>query len=211
IYIPKALPLTERPDEYMQLTLGMYGNCDFYDMKGVVEVIISNCGLRNKLDFVVSKRPYLHPGRQADIMYNDIVIGYIGEVHPEVTDNYSIKEKTYVAVIDMRFVVEYADFNAKYKGLPKFPAVTRDISLVMKKGILAGQIENIIRKKGGKLLEHVQLFDVYEGESIGCENKSLAYSIRFRDSERTLEDKDVNAVMDKIISALAELGAVLRS
>ncbi len=211
IYIPKSLPLTERPNEYMQLTLGMYGNCDFYDMKGVVEVIVSRSGIREPLSFVVSKHPYLHPGRQADIMYKDNVIGYIGEVHPEVADNYSIKEKTYVSVIDMRYVIEYADFNAKYRGLPKFPAVTRDISLVMKKSVLAGQVESIIRKKGGKLLEHVELFDVYEGEGIGAENKSLAYSIRFRDAERTLEDKDVNTVMDKIIDALAELGAALRS
>lgn len=211
IYIPKALPLTERPNEYMQLTLGMYGDCDFYDMKGAVEVIVSQCGLKAALKYVVGNRPYLHPGRQADVIYNDTLIGYVGEVHPEVMDNYSIKEKTYVAVIDMRYLVEYADFNYKYKGLPRFPAVTRDISLVMKKNILAGQVEEIIRKKGGKLLENVELFDVYEGERIGLGNKSLAYSIRFRDAERTLEDKDVNAIMDKIINALSELGAELRS
>ena len=211
IYIAKELPLTERPNEYMQLTLGMYGDADFYDIKGVVEAVAKQCGLKNDLKYVVGSRPYLHPGRQADVMYNDTVIGYIGEVHPEVTDNYSIKEKTYVAVVDMRFVVEFSDFNTKYKGLPRFPAVTRDISLIMNKSILAGEVEEVIKKKGGKLLEEVQLFDVYEGERIGAENKSLAYSIRFRDAERTLEDKDVNEVMDKIIDALAKVGATLRS
>lgn len=211
IYIAKELPLTERPNEYMQLTLGMYGDADFYDIKGVAEAVAKQCGLKNDLKYVVGNRPYLHPGRQADVMYNDTVIGYIGEVHPEVTDNYSIKEKTYVAVVDMRFVVEFSDFNTKYKGLPRFPAVTRDISLIMNKSILAGEVEEVIKKKGGKLLEEVQLFDVYEGERIGAENKSLAYSIRFRDAERTLEDKDVNEVMDKIIDALAKVGATLRS
>ena len=125
--------------------------------------------------------------------------------------NYLIKEKTYLANIDMRFVVEFTKDDVKYKHLPKFPAVTRDISLVMNKDVLAGQVEDVIVKKAGKLLEKVELFDVYEGERIGADKKSLAYSIRFRAADRTLLDEDVNAVMDKIIAALKDLGAVLRS
>ena len=212
IYIPKALPLTELPNEYRQLMLGMYGSYDFYDMKGVLEVILMKCGLQERAQWnPESGRPYLHPGRQADLIYQNEVIGYIGEVHPTVLDQYSIKDKVYVANLDMRYVVEFANFGCKYTPIPKFPAVTRDISLVMSKELLAGQVEEVIRKKGGKLLETVQLFDVYEGERIGNDNISLAYSIRFRDKERTLEDKDVNEVMDKIFKSLEEIGAKLRS
>ncbi len=212
IYIPKELPLKELPDERMQLTFGMYGSCDFYDIKGVVETVLTKCQMREKALFEVRDvKPFLHPGRQADIIYRDAVIGYLGEIHPEVADSYEIKEKTYVAVIDMRYVEEYAEFDVKYEGIPKYPAVTRDISLVMDKNVLAGEIEAIISKKGGKLLEKCELFDVYEGDRLEKGKKSLAYSIRFRAPERTLEDKDVNEIMDKIIEALKNIGAELRS
>lgn len=212
IYIPKELPLKELPDERMQLTFGMYGSCDFYDIKGVVETVLTKCQMREKALFEVRDvKPFLHPGRQADIIYRDAVIGYLGEIHPEVADSYEIKEKTYVAVIDMRYVEEYAEFDVKYEGIPKYPAVTRDISLVMDKTVLAGEIEAIISKKGGKLLEKCELFDVYEGDRLEKGKKSLAYSIRFRAPERTLEDKDVNEIMDKIIEALKNIGAELRS
>jgi len=212
IYIPKSLPVTELPNEYMQMTFGMYGGCDFYDMKGIVEAVITKCGLKNGISYdAQAGKNYLHPGRQANIVYNNNVIGYLGEVHPEVLDSYSIKEKAYVAVIDMRFVVEYANFNTKFKGLPKYPAVTRDISLVMDKSVQAGSIEEIIRKKGGKLMEQCELFDIYEGDRIGANMKSLAYSIRFRALDRTLEDKDVNEIMEKIISSLSDIGATLRA
>ena len=168
--------------------------------------------MREKALFEVRDvKPFLHPGRQADIIYRDAVIGYLGEIHPEVADSYEIKEKTYVAVIDMRYVEEYAEFDVKYEGIPKYPAVTRDISLVMDKNVLAGEIEAIISKKGGKLLEKCELFDVYEGDRLEKGKKSLAYSIRFRAPERTLEDKDVNEIMDKIIEALKNIGAELRS
>lgn len=212
IYIPKELPLKELPDERMQLTFGMYGSCDFYDMKGVVETVLAKCQMREKALYEVRNvKPFLHPGRQADIIYKDTVIGYLGEIHPEVCDSYAIKEKTYVAVIDMRYVEEFAAFDVKYEGIPKYPAVTRDISLVMDKKVLAGEIEAIISKKGGKLLEKCELFDVYEGDRLEKGKKSLAYSIRFRAPERTLEDKDVNEIMDKIIEALKNIGAELRS
>ncbi len=212
IYIPKELPLKELPDERMQLTLGMYGNCDFYDMKGVVETVLHKCQMREKALFEKrTQKTFLHPGRWSDIIYKDRVIGYIGEVHPKVSENYSIKDRVYVAVIDMRYVQEYAEFDIKYTGIPKYPAVTRDISLVMDKDVLAGDVEALICKKGGRLLEKCELFDVYEGDRLEEGKKSLAYSIRFRDAERTLEDKDVNQVMDKIIEALQGIGAELRS
>jgi len=139
------------------------------------------------------------------------VIGYIGQIHPEVSANYDIKTDVYIAVLDLQLLAERVREEIKYEGLARFPAVTRDISLVMKKTVLAGQIEEIIRNNGGKILEDYKLFDVYEGENVGEDEKSLAYSIRFRAKDRTLEDKDVTEVMDKILKKLEEQGIVLRS
>ena len=137
--------------------------------------------------------------------------GYLGEIHPQVADNYSIGERTYVAVIDMPVVTEMASFDRKYTGIAKFPAVTRDISMTVRKEINVGQIEEIIEKKGGKLLESFRLFDIYEGAQIKSGYKSVAYSVTFRAKDRTLEDKDVSAIMDKIMKALSDLGAELRA
>ena len=211
VYLPKALPLTELPDERMQLCLGMYGEGDFFDMKGCVEEMIDKLGIRQVVTYVpADDRPYLHPGRHADVVINDEIVGYLGEIHPEVADNYNLGIKTYVAVMDVELLAKYADFDVKYEGVAKFPAVTRDISLVMKKTVLAGQVEEVIRDNGGKLLEDYHLFDIYEGENVAADEKSLAYSIRFRAKDRTLEDKDVTTVMDKILKKLESLGVSLR-
>ena len=211
VYLPKALPLTELPDERMQLCLGMYGEGDFFDMKGCVEEMIDKLGIRQVVTYVpADDRPYLHPGRHADVVINDEIVGYLGEIHPEVADNYNLGTKTYVAVMDVDLLAKYADFDVKYEGVAKFPAVTRDISLVMKKTVLAGQVEEVIRDNGGKLLEDYHLFDIYEGENVAADEKTLAYSIRFRAKDRTLEDKDVTTVMDKILKKLESLGVSLR-
>lgn len=211
VYLPKALPLMELPDERMQLCLGMYGEGDFFDMKGCVEEMIDKLGIRQVVTYVpADDRPYLHPGRHADVVINDEIVGYLGEIHPEVADNYNLGTKTYVAVMDVELLAKYADFDVKYEGVAKFPAVTRDISLVMKKTVLAGQVEEVIRDNGGKLLEDYHLFDIYEGENVAADEKSLAYSIRFRAKDRTLEDKDVTTVMDKILKKLESLGVSLR-
>lgn len=211
VYIPKALPLTELPDERMQFTLGMYGAGDFFDLKGVVEEYLEIIGLKNiKTYDPHASKPFLHPGRQANIIYDNTVIGFLGEVHPDVLDNYSIGDKAYVAVLDMPEVVSRASFDVKYKGIAKYPAVSRDISMVMKKSILAGDVEAVIRKNAGHILEHVTLFDVYEGTQIKEGYKSMAYSISFRAKDRTLEEKDVSEVMAKILDALKEMGIELR-
>ena len=180
-------------------------------MKGGVEEFFEKIGLCGKDEYDPNAgKPFLHPGRQASILYGGKVVGYLGEVHPEVADNYNLGTKTYVAVLDVAKLAEKANFDIKYQGVAKFPAVTRDISLVMKKTVLAGQIEEVIRKSGGKLLEDYHLFDIYEGENVGKDEKSLAYSIRFRAKDSTLEDKDVSAVMDKILKKLENLGVTLR-
>lgn len=211
VYIPKALPLTELPDERTQLSLGMYGAGDFFDLKGVVELVLDKLGMKGLKEYDArAGKSFLHPGRQANIIYDGEVIGYLGEVHPEVLDNYDIGTKAYVAVLDMPKLVERANFDYKYDGIAKFPAVTRDLSLVMKKDVLAGDVEAVIRKASGKLLESYKLFDVYEGSQIEEGYKSLAYSIVFRAKDRTLEESDITPLMDKILKGLANIGVELR-
>lgn len=211
IYIPKSLPLTELPDERSRFTLGMYGAGDFFSLKGVVEEFLEKAGLRERVVYdPEDKKPYLHPGRQADIVYNGEKIGFLGEIHPEVADNYGIGERVYYADIDMRSVEAKADFDKKYKEIARFPASTRDISLVVDKSVMIGTMETAIIKRGGKLLESCSLFDIYEGEQVGEDKKSVAFSLVFRAGDRTLSDAEINEVMDKILTELAKLGAVLR-
>lgn len=211
IYVPKALPLTELPDERMQFTLGMYGEGDFYTMKGVVEEFFDCIGMKKKTVYdPASGKAFLHPGRQADIVYEGTVVGYLGEVHPEVCDNYGIGTKVYVAVLDMPLVVPFATFDRKYEGIAKYPAVSRDISMVVPKTVLAGQIEAVIGQRGGKILESCHLFDIYEGAQIKEGYKSVAYSITFRAKDRTLEENDITAAMKKILNGLESMGIELR-
>ncbi len=211
VYLPKELPLKDLPDERMQFTLGFYGTGDFFTMKGVVEEFLEQVGMKKKLTYNADAgKPFLHPGRQAEIIYNGTVIGYLGEVHPQVAENYDLKTRAYVAVIDMPYIYEMADFNIKYEGIAKFPAVSRDISMVVPKEILVGQIEAVIEQRGGKILEDYRLFDIYEGDQIEEGFKSVAYNIVFRAKDRTLEENDIASVMKKILNGLEGLGIQLR-
>ena len=212
IYLPKSLPLTELPDERMQFTLGFYGDGDFFDMKGVIEEFFEKTGMNLKPHYdPKAGKTFLHPGRQADIIYDGVNIGYLGEVHPEVADNYKIGDRTYVAVIDMPSMIPFTSFDRKYTGIAKYPAVTRDISMVVPKNILVGQIEEVIEQRGGKILESYELFDIYEGAQILAGFKSVAYSITFRAADHTLEEQEVSGVMKKILNGLQALGIELRA
>ena len=212
VYLPKSLPLTELPDERMQFTLGMYGDGDFFTMKGVIEEFFEQVGMSGRLHYdPQSGKPFLHPGRQAAISYEGTVIGYLGEVHPDVLDNYKIGEKAYVGVIDMPSMIPFTSFDRKYTGLAKYPAVTRDLSMVVPKEILVGQIEDMIAQRGGKILESCELFDIYEGAQILAGHKSVAYSITFRAKDHTLEEKEITAVMNKILNGLQSMGIELRA
>lgn len=212
IYLPKALPLTELPDERTQFTLGMYGKGDFFDMKGVCEEFFEKVGMKAKMEYSLdSNKSYLHPGRQANMIYNHTVVGYLGEVHPLVADTYGIGDRAYVAVIDIPTVLEFAGFNHKFTGIAKYPAVTRDLSMVVPKQVLAGQIESVLVQRGGKILESYQLFDIYEGSQIKDGYKSMAYSVVFRAHDKTLEENEITAAMKKILNGLTDLGIELRS
>ena len=211
IYLLKQVPVTELPDERMQFTLGMYGDGDFYTMKGVIEEFLYKVGMRKKPEYDPNAgRPYLHPGRQANVIYDGTVIGYLGEVHPTVAANYNMKDRVYIAVIDMPEIVSRATFDRKYEGIAKFPAATRDISMLVPKEILAGDIEKVFDEKGGKNLESYQLFDIYEGAQIRGGYKSVAYSLVFRAKDRNLEEADISGAMDKILKALENMGIELR-
>ena len=212
VYLPKELPLKDLPDERMQFTLGMYGEGDFFTMKGVVEELFDKLGMGKKIHYVPKcNHPYLHPGRKAEIVYEGVVVGYVGEIHPEVADRYKIGERVYVAVLDMPTVIPFADFDRKYQGIAKYPAVTRDLSMVVPKEVLVGQIEDVLAQRGGKLLESYKLFDLYEGSQILAGFKSVAYSITFRAKDHTLTEDEVGGVMKKILNGLNGLGIELRA
>ena len=212
IYMPKELPLKELPDERMQFVLGFYGKENFFDMKGVVEEFLYTIGIVGKLHYDPScKEEFLHPGRKADIVLDGVRLGYLGEVHPIVCDNYKLGEKTYIAVLDLPNVIPFVNFDIKYTGIAKYPAISRDISLVVPRNILVGEIEDIISENGGSNLESFNLFDIYEGDQIEAGFKSVAYSLTFRNKERTLLDTDVNEVMDKILKKLEEKNIKIRS
>ena len=212
IYLAKQLPMTELPDERMQLTLGFYGEGDFYSMKGVIEELLDSIGMLDKVEYDPrAEKTFLHPGRQAKVIYDGETLGYLGQVHPQVCDNYGIDTHVYIAVIDMPAVMIHASFDRIYTGIARFPAVTRDISMVVPREILAGEIERMIRLRGGKILESLELFDIYEGAQIKPGYKSMAYSLSFRDKEKTLSDEEVSMAMKKILNGLESLKIELRS
>ena len=212
VYLPKSLPLTELPEERMKLTIGMYGHGDFFDLKGVLEELTDKVGLKGQVTYEPeSEYTFLHPGRQAKLKKGNLTIGFIGQVHPEVCDNYNLKGEVYVAVIDMPTLVMLSNFDTKYEGIAKFPGSTRDLSLVVDKEIFVGQIEEVIKKCGGKLLESYKLFDVYEGEQIAKGKKSVAYTMTFRAKDRTLETSEVDGIISKILKELGKLGIEIRA
>ncbi len=211
IYIAKSLPLTELPDERMQMTFGSYGEGDFFSMKGVLETFFESVGMKEKVEYDPNAgKSFLHPGRQASVIYKGVVLGYLGEVHPMVCANYDLKGKVYVAVLDMPNVIPFTTYDRKYEGIAKFPAVTRDISMVVPKNILAGDIEKMLAQRGGKILESYRLFDIYEGEQIESGFKSMAYALSFRDKTKTLQEEEVAGAMKKIMNGLTSLGIELR-
>ena len=212
VYIPEKLPLEKLPDERMTLTLGFYGEGDFYSLKGAIETMFEAVGMWERAEYVPGDGyKFLHPGRQARVIYKDQCVGYLGEVHPLVAANYSIKTRVYVAVLDIPAMLPFTGFERRYAGIAKYPAVTRDISMVAPADVLAGDIEKMIRQRGGKILESVKLFDIYEGDQIKEGFKSIAYALAFRDISKTLSDDEVNSAMKKILNGLESMGIELRS
>ncbi|MBP5154593.1 MAG: phenylalanine--tRNA ligase subunit beta [Lachnospiraceae bacterium] len=213
VYLPKSLPLTELPDERVQLTFGLYGEGDFFTVKAAAEEFLRKAGLKAVIEYENDgSKPFLHPGRQAVMRYESAVIGYLGEVHPLTADAFGIGERCCIAVLDLPAVMPFTQLDARrYEGLARFPAVTRDLALVMDKTMPVGTVEKMLRQRGGALLESVELFDVYEGIQLGLGKKSVAYTLVLRAKDRTLEEKDITGVMNKIFNGLKQLRVELRS
>ncbi len=210
VYIPNE-DETKLPTEKNVLTVGIYGDCDYLDLKGIVENIVDGLGVAKAKYVRESENPSYHPGKTAALMVRNKKVGVLGEIHPDVSENYGVDVECYVAELDLDLLFEAATIVKSYKPLPKFPAVTRDIALLCDDSILVQEIEETIRKAGGNLVEKVQLFDIYKGAQIPEGKKSIAYAIAYRDEKKTLEDKDITKVHNRILQALEhKLGAVLR-
>ena len=194
------------------LTIGMYSDdIDFYVLKGIIENILEFINV-NRYDIEKeTKNKSYHPGRCANLKVGIDTIATFGEIHPEVLENYGIGKRAYMAEINITKLVKYSRVNKKYVEVPKFPAVERDIAVIVDENIEVGQIEKIITKKAKKLLESIKLFDIYRDEKLGENKKSVAYSLIFRDKNKTLSDEEINTIMNNIIKELEEkLSAKLR-
>ena len=208
-FIPKALPLTDAPDEVPTMSVGLYGNDeDFFTLKGIVEDVLAVFGAEGK--FARSSEVYLHPGRQANALLNGECVAVFGEVHPDVLSKYDIDVKAYVAEIYIDKLFALTPEKTIYKPLPKFPAVSRDFALLCDKEIPVGDLQDIIKNAAGKLCENVELFDVYEGNQIPEGKKSVAFSVTLRSNDATLTEEQIEAASKKIIKKLEAAGATLR-
>ena len=202
IFIPKEIPVKGLPYENKTLCLGMYGACDFFDIKGLVESILENLNIKEYDYSREENYSTFHPGRTANIVKGNHVLGTIGELHPDVMEVYGIKDKVYIAELDFELLTTLTNLERKYKALPKFPATSRDIAIVVDEEVMVGDIEKVILENSGKIVEEVNLFDIYTGTQIEVGKKSVAYSITYRSHEKTLVDEEVSKVHDKIVEEL---------
>lgn len=210
IYLPDE-DENNLPTEKNILTIGIYGDADYYALKGVVENLFDALGIKSASFKRMSENPSYHPGKTAEVVIGRNSLGVLGEIHPDVSENYGLEVNCYVAELDLDEIYKFAKTTKSYKPLPKFPAVTRDIALLVDDTVLVQEIEDVIKRSGGNLVESVKLFDIYKGEQIPEGKKSIAYAIIYRDPNKTLTDKDVNKVHDKILKSLEQkLDAQLR-
>lgn len=212
IFLPKELPVKEEPIEKKVLSIGFYGQDDFYYLKESVDKTLERLGIQGVEYVREEKNPSFHPGRRARLIHQGQELGILGEIHIDVCENYEINTRVYMAQLDFDLIVKLADFNRKYKPLPKYPSSSRDIALIVDEEIMVGDLEKIILSHGAGLIEKIELFDIYRGDQIPEDKKSIAISIVYRSYERTLKDKEVNKIQDAIIEDLEnKLGGKLRS
>lgn len=211
VFLPKELPLKELPEEVKTISLGMYGKeVDFYTIKGVIEELLEVMGIVD-VEYVRAEEPSYHPGRSAKILFKEEVLGVFGEVHPDVLENYDLPVRVYAGELNLDKIIKFANVDKKYTPLPKYPAVERDIAVVVDKDLFVAEVEKVIKEAGRGFVEKTALFDVYKGPNIPEGKKSVAFSIWYRSYEKTLTDEEVNEVHARIVKALEEkLGAKLR-
>ena len=200
------------PIEKEVLIAGMYGdNADFFTAKGILEELLNKAGLKD-YDIEASSEEYsFHPGRCAVLSVQGEKLGVLGEIHPQCSENYGINTRVYIFKIDIAVLYKYANTEKSYTPLPKYPAVTRDIALLCDEAIPVITLQKAIANAGGKIVESIKLFDVYQGKQIEAGKKSVAFNITMRSSEGTLTDEQAGSAMKKIMTALEKLGATLRS
>ena len=211
VYLPQTSDMSQLPSEVNTLALGRYGEGeDFFTMKGIVEVILKKFGLNG--DFKRADISYLHKGRSADIYVGKNLIGYLGEVHPEVAKSFDVSERMYIAELNVDMLNKLADYSYEFVAISNYPPIERDIAVVVDEGVLAGDLLACVRKGGGNLLVDSKIFDIYRNKEVLGENKkSVAISLIFRLAERTLTDEEVNAKINRILTKLSsEHNAVLR-
>lgn len=212
VFIAKSLPVVELPTEKKILSIGFYGDDDFFFLKESVNKVLNRLGIKDVSYIREEDNESFHPGRTAKIIANGEDIGIIGEIHVDVLENYDIGKKVYISHLDFDRIVAITNLDIKYKPLPKYPSTARDIAVVVAESVLVGDIENIILKHGEGLIEKVELFDIYRGNQIEEGLKSIAFSIIYRSYEKTLTDEEVSKTLKNIISDLENsLDAKLRS
>lgn len=205
------------PNEPNRLTVGMYGDdIDFFDIKGTIDALLSKLRIydceyvRCSEDNTFEDTCALHPGRSAIIMCNGNAIGYVGEIHPSVQETYGFGTRVYVAKMNINEMMPLSVTEVTYQPSPKFPAITRDLSLTCEDSLPVGTMEKAIKNAVGKVLEKVTLFDVYKGKQIADGMKSVSFSISMRSHEGTLTDEQADAAMKRVLKALGDIGASLR-
>lgn len=209
-YTPRGAE--ELPLELQKAAIGMYGaGCDFYALKGVVEELLKVCGVMDYDVQAVTDNPSFHPGRTARIWKDGKEIAILGELHPQVQENYELGTKACAAEVNVNALLELGCRRKHYRPLPKFPASTRDLAVVCARETPVLALERAISEGVGAILEEISLFDVYEGKQIEAGRKSAAFNLRLRASDRTLTDEEADAAMKRAVKALEKIGAALRA
>lgn len=203
VFAPKALPLKDFPVETETLCVGMYGaDYDFFALKGLLDSVFSAFKI-DKTTYARVNKPYLHEGRSAEIFVEDESVGYIGEVYPDVQEAYDIDTRVYVAEINLVKLFAHAVDHREFKALPKYPAISRDLALLVKDGVSSDQVVAVIKKvTNRKLLESVEIFDVYKGQGVPKGNTSIALTVVFRAPDRTLTDDEVQTEIDHALKSM---------
>ncbi|MHC1722902.1 MAG: phenylalanine--tRNA ligase subunit beta [Aminipila sp.] len=203
---------SQLPEESYSMCIGVYGKEEsFYTLKGMVVELLNVLGITDITFESESEYGVYHPGRCARIVLDDMELGIMGEVHPDVTEKYGIATRCYVCELFFDNVLSKANREIVYKPLPKYPSTSRDIALLVDEAVPVGKIREIIKENGGKILEKVELFDVYRGKQVAEGKKSAAFNLTYRSDAMTLTDEEVAKVHNKVLEALkSELDAVLR-
>ena len=209
-YLP--IPGEQLPEERSKLILGMYGECDFFTLKGVLETLLENIGIAEYDIRPVKDNPTYHPGRCAELLLGDTVVGIFGEIHPAVAENYALgSSRCYVADLDIAGLFEHYSPDREYTPLPKFPAAQRDIAVLCDDDLPVLTMERAVKNAVGPILEKIELFDVYRGSQIPEGKKSVAFNLVLRQPDRTITDEQSESAVKKALEALSGLGAELRN